>query len=260
MPPQLQSSGDMPTFTVTSATSPETLALIRALVSSGAIAPAASEAAAGTLPSQAHPDVQLLLDAIPAANDGDVITSEYHNSLADALRVIARMLGDPSLARSVTANRAPVFLPDADNRPWTHHQGFVDTALTAADAEGTAEVEAHGWMQVDLPNGSRIERMTASGLRRGDVGLANLRLVRVSSEDPDQDSTPLSLLRLKPLDGDFTEEPGEFANRNATPAAEEELRRVDTSRFKYLVTAEALAVPTDSVVQLNAIRVECSRR
>src|SRR5689334_14752604 len=89
-------------FTTSARTTDETHALIRTLVSAGVIAPITDAPTAGVpVPSA---DLQTFLNAIPIAEDGDVITQEYHNSLRAAIARIAAYLGDTAIAPLVTVS------------------------------------------------------------------------------------------------------------------------------------------------------------
>jgi hypothetical protein len=258
--PEFKLSGEMPTFTITSSTSPQTLALLRALLSSGAITTALTETPSGVLPSEAHPDVQALLNAIPIAHEGDVITAEYHNSVVDLLRVVARLLGDPALARFVTVNVPPAFLPYLNRRPWKLGAGQAARPdPTEQEVEdGIETITAAGWTPAQLPHGSQIQRMTVTGTRAGVIQAGCvIRLQRVASET----GQTLSLAEV-----DITEEDGDF-QKSATVSAEDltpsELtarRRVDTDRFSYVVLADLEEAELDAEATIKSIRVECARR
>src|SRR3954465_11690416 len=56
-------------------------------------------------------NLQALLAAIPIAQDGQVITAEYHNSLRSALIALASELGLGLSSPTTTFSFAPAFLP-----------------------------------------------------------------------------------------------------------------------------------------------------
>ncbi len=79
--------------------------------------------------------LQVLLAAIPRAEDGHIITAEYHNALRSALLAIADQfnigLADLSFARTF----APAFLPIETFANWTLRSGIAYLSLEDADAE-----------------------------------------------------------------------------------------------------------------------------
>jgi hypothetical protein len=79
--------------------------------------------------------LQVLLASIPRAEDGHIITAEYHNALRSALLAIADQfnigLADLSFARTF----APAFLPIETIPYWTLRSGIAYLSLEDADAE-----------------------------------------------------------------------------------------------------------------------------
>src|SRR5919204_165779 len=89
--------------------SPDIIALLRLLGAAGGGTTAGS--ASGT--TETSPQLQAFLQAIPFANDGDVITPDHHNSLRAAIAALAQGLDETRLARVVTLSFSPVLQPIA---------------------------------------------------------------------------------------------------------------------------------------------------
>jgi hypothetical protein len=203
--------------------------------------------------------LQILLAAIPIANDGDVITSEYHNTLRSALLALAQAVG-AGLASTATATTiAPVFvLPKLPNDT---HVGW-DVSATGAKQPATNPNNSpvFGWMPIQLPNGEALQGMTVYGNKRSAVTDLTITLSRYSLKDTNQTPTPLITVSAK--DGS-----GAIAASNVvtlplvTSAVSllDDLKLIDNNTYKYLITA-SLTLPTggDSpVVELTAIQVTC---
>src|ERR671914_907403 len=92
---------------------PQVLALL------GLLQGTAGTAGTGTGADITSAQLQSFLDAIPFANDGDVITPDHHNTLRAACGRIAQSLDETQLARVVTASITPVlFSAGGAAPPW----------------------------------------------------------------------------------------------------------------------------------------------
>jgi hypothetical protein len=201
----------------------------------------------GTQPSTpTSVDLQLLLNAIPIAQDGNVITSEYHNALRAAVLTIANQLG-VSLSQTVTLSFAPSFLPSGVQPQWVLNNGFA-----SKPTGGTA----HGWFPLQLPDGARIQSMTAIGRRSGTVASFQVQLLRQPITDTD--TTTLITIPLNTAGDPFTVS-GNLQVAGAGPTALEEYRVVDNDNYKYLAFARLVGAAADAVVELHAIRVTFNR-
>jgi hypothetical protein len=184
----------------------------------------------------------VLLNAIPVAQDGDVITAQYHNSLRDALIVLAAQAGPVLTGQPETYTYAPHFLQNDAGPNWQQAGGL---------ATPDASKSANGFFVVQLPNGARIQNLTVTGRRTGNPAASfTVLLVRVNIND----ASPVTLISL-----DLRTAPDPFKVSQslnvpgAGPAALEEYRLVDTTAFTYLVTARVLGA-TD-IVQINSITI-----
>ena len=107
------------------------------------------------------PQLQAFIDAIPFANDGDVISPSITTRCARAGADRA-VLDDDQLARVVTQTYTPVLLArDGGPAPWRIGEGF---------AKGpTAGTAGEGWMPVALPGGAPVDALTVTGKRPTNV-------------------------------------------------------------------------------------------
>src|SRR5215203_224881 len=88
-----------------------------------------------TAPEQEKPDLeidtklQILISSIPRANPGDIIGSEYHNSLREAIRGIASRIGLSVSAASEfrILTFSPAFLPTVSKTPNAPNQNWEVT-------------------------------------------------------------------------------------------------------------------------------------
>jgi hypothetical protein len=193
-------------------------------------------------------DLQSLVNAIPIAEDGHVITSLHHNSLRAALLAIVTQLGGEPVSGTVTLTFLPSFLPSGSQPPWLLAEG-VATRSAGASA-------ARGWFPLQLPEGARLQNMTGIGRRTGTVASFQLQLQRQPIND-----TPTTVLISIPLQnaGDPFQVTGSVQVAGAGPAALEEYRLINNSAFKYLVMASLVGADTAAEAQIFAIRVAYSR-
>ena len=96
-----------------------------------------------------------LINAIPVAGRGDVISPESHNSLRDAIVAIVTELGGAVESRNVTLTFIPAFLatPDSDEKAWIVEIGYAKSPPSGA----TSGIV--GWLPLQLPAGSRIQQL-----------------------------------------------------------------------------------------------------
>jgi hypothetical protein len=117
--------------------------------------------------------LELLLSIIPIAQEGHVITSEYHNSLRAALLSLASVVGvnpgTPTGPQDVTVTLSPTFF-HAVFDPWQTGIGV------AGVPQGQATTQ--GWLPVELPDGALVKSMTVIGRRDGQVATFSVTLER----------------------------------------------------------------------------------
>lgn len=190
-------------------------------------------------------DVQGLINAIPDAQDGNVITSDYHNTIKAALQAIAGQLGTGSSGQTVTIALQPVFLPVPGSPAWGISLGF------AADAGPPL---SNGWIPLNLPDGAVIQKLVVLGAKTntGVKGFVSLLIFPIGSTG----STTLILVDLTPGGNPFTLT-GTPNVPGLNPTALRSAETVDNSQFKYALQAEVIS-PTGAAagsVTINALQV-----
>jgi hypothetical protein len=202
-------------------------------------------------PTASASDLQVMISAIPIAQDGHVITADFHNALRLALVAIANRMGIGPVAEEITITNAPRLHPVAGAAPWSAEYGLV--RKPASMPEGMTNVR--GWMEMELPDGARIKKMVAYASRSG-VGTLRVKLTRQQITDPaiardlivitigaDADPT-------KGTEGDVT-----LPGIGAGAATIEEFRIVNNREQKYLLEVEFDGPNSDSNGQVNAVQV-----
>jgi hypothetical protein len=217
-----------------------------ALASGGTSATAA--AGAGTTPQ-----LQAFLDAIPVANDGDVITPDHHNTLRTAIAQVARALDETQFARVVTQSYTPALLPVAGGGPaWRTAEGYA-----VGPASGN---QAEGWLPLELANGTSIDALTLRGKRPGAVSIwvAALRRAELAGGSPIDVCTKEIQATTTSADGSFTVTIApETAGLTATQAAERRL--VDTTRYRYWFYTQFAGAAQASALEIRLVQVTTTR-
>jgi hypothetical protein len=178
-------------------------------------------------------DLQILIASIPIAQDGQVISAEYHNALRVALIAMANRLGLGTISEEITVTNAPQLLAMTGGAAWQHDLGVVRKPTAGTGDTGNLR----GWMEFDLPDGARIKRMQVHASTDSANGTMRVRLRRQSissSAGDDLISIPVEdddLATLK--QGDVT-----LPDSTLGAAAIEETRFVDNRTHKYLFIAE----------------------
>lgn len=191
-------------------------------------------------------DLQSLINAIPSAEDGHVITPDYHNTLRAAVMALASQSGGGTTNLNVTMTYAPVFLPVTD--------GGVQApqwVLALGMATRPVDNSAKGWFPIQLPDGARIRTLTVTGNRSGNVLACSIRLMRFTVLDAT--TVPLITVSLKDLNGEFVRS-GEFS---ATIPPDFQI--VDTGHYQYLISAELVRADPAAVVELYSFQVACGK-
>jgi hypothetical protein len=208
---------------------------------------------AGTGAEITSAQLQSFLDAIPFANDGDVITPDHHNTLRAACGRIAQSLDETQLARVVTASITPVLLSAGGaDPPWRTVVGFA--------AGPTGSNKAEGWMPVELPQGTNVDVLTVRGKRPGAVTIWSAALRRVELAGTAQTDVCAGEIQAATASGD-----GSFAatvpvkadGLSATQAAE--LRRVDNTRYRYFFHTKVSGAAQADALEVRLVQVTCTR-
>jgi hypothetical protein len=198
-----------------------------------------------------------LINAIPVAERGDVISPESHNSLRDAIVAIVTELGGAVASRNVTLTFAPTFLkvPKSETSPG----GFLPEWQINIGWAQCFQNQAFGWLPLQLPDGSRIQQLHVDwgGSGSGKQFVMNVKLQRQYTDTRTTDD--LATLSVGPVETLplFMESKAPFTN----PApGREPADIVNNKVFKYFVQAE-LPLHTNGalpvVVNIFAIRVDC---
>jgi hypothetical protein len=213
--------------------------------------------------------IQLLLNAIPIAHEGHIITSEYHNSLRDALLAIAKRLGLTIKPVSDTQllTFAPNFLPEPDETI-TRWFIFFDKAIIHPRVNEMQSAVVRGAMTVQLPDDAVIEKLTVRGMHL----ISREKLppksfsIRLFRRKFDADRTKVELLiahNLEKETGTFTKENDiKTTLDDSFDAATLEKRILDLSRvnnqkYQYFVMAEWEGGKETMKFEINSLQILC---
>jgi len=184
--------------------------------------------------------------------DRAVITADFHNALRLALVAIANRMGIGPVTQEITVSNAPRLFAVAGMAPWDHEYGIVKRPTNVQPESATL---IGGWMELELPDGARIKKMSVFGtVTGGGDGALTVKLKRQRIVNP---SSPVDLIAIKVpdgndatkgLDGDVT-----GGDTGIGPNGIEELRIVNNREQKYLLAVELKVAATAG--QLNAIQV-----
>jgi hypothetical protein len=178
-----------------------------------------------------------LLGDIPIANNGDVITADYHNSLREALFALAAFLGQGSVAETQVVTYAPALIPfDIDHG----HSGAWTLQPTGAVVSAGL---LGGWLPVDLPDGVQLQKFILVNSRHGDLEDLNATLNCVPLETPTSAPTVLALVDVHGGTGAVRTDPAPINPGGSTdPAVIATLGRVDNSSYRYFIEVKTKAL------------------
>jgi hypothetical protein len=198
-------------------------------------------------------DLQVMISAIPTAQDGQVITADFHNALRLALVAIANQLGIGPVSDEITVTNAPRLSPMAGAVAWDHDVGLVRKPQVVPAGN------VRGWMEVELPHGARIKKMVVFGTTSG-TGTLKIRLRRQQVTDPTV-FADLIVIEIpdgfdvtKGAEGDVT-----LPGTGASSVAIESFRLVDNRQQKYLLTAELDGVDANTTAQFHCMQIVCGQ-
>ena len=241
-----------------------------------------------TIPATPQPPVlevdtklQLLLSAIPLAHPGNIITSEYHNALRDAVRALASRIGlsvNPT-AEFKILSFAPDFLP-LPNPPGTSPTGTVpankwDVTLNRAavpTANFDIKLPVSGGVVVQLPDNASIMQIIIRGERlereKPNPKSFNVRLNRQKfGKEKTPPTTLINLDLAEVKDGYFEEKQTVKLNSDEldsdTTTAQAKLadrRSVNNETHLYYVRADWEAGGTDAAAksEIHSIQIYCT--
>jgi hypothetical protein len=181
-------------------------------------------------------DLQTLVNAIPDAQDGNVITSNYHNTVKTVLQaVVSQLEGAAPSPRTVTLTVQPNFVP-------------IGTAWTVTLGVARSVAGSNGFIPLNLPNGAVITQMVAIGGQTSPAssGFASLLVLPLGGTA----DTTLILIDLSAGGNPFTLT-GSPNVPGLTASALKDMETVQNSQFKYAIQAEVLGAG----VTINAFQV-----
>ena len=171
-------------------------------------------------------DLQTLVDEIPDAEDGNIITSNYHNTVKTALQAVASQLGAAAPGgRTVAQTIQPNFATIGPT-------GWTVTLGSATSAAGS-----NGFIPLNLPEGATIQQMVAIGGQSAPVspGFASLLVLPLGGTA----GTTLILIDLRAGGNPFTLT-GSPNVPGLTASALKDMTTVQNSQFKYAIQCQAL--------------------
>jgi hypothetical protein len=211
-------------------------------------------------PTETASDLETMISDIPLARSGDVITADFHNALRLALAAIADQLGIGPVEEQITVTNAPRLVPGSGGvqaMTWEHDYGLV--RRTPAPIPSLPVVNVRGWMELDLPEGTRIRKMLVFGTTSG-PGTLKVKLKRQLVTQPAV-ATDLIVIEIpdgadvsKGIEGDVT-----VPGTGASAVAIEEYRIVNNREQKYLLAAELDAISESTIALFHSVQIVCGR-
>jgi len=196
-------------------------------------------------------DIQTLVNDIPDAQDGSVITSDYHNTIKTALEAIAGQLGAGSGGQTETLTLFPNFQPV---QPVSAHVPWTITMGAAADAGGNL---TDGWLPVHLPDGAMIQQLVVVGVKTAATtsvqfgAFVSLLIMAVGATDA---TTLVSVNLTNQLGSPFTAT-GTPSVPGTAPNSLKDLQTVKNSQNKYVIHGLVSPSPAAGTLTIEAIQV-----
>src|SRR5690242_10269796 len=115
-------------------------------------------------------DLATLLNRIPIAEDGIIIGRHFHNSTRDFLQALVGQVGAGPGTQGGTFSFAPIFVytEGALGTNWKQPLGFASKPDPPAGVNPPVS-SADGWLALQLPDGTRIQRLVVIGQITGTV-------------------------------------------------------------------------------------------
>jgi hypothetical protein len=181
--------------------------------------------------------LQILISSIPIAHPGNIITSEYHNALRDAVRALASRIGlsvNPT-AEFTILTFAPNFLPVKSTNPDAPKLGWTVTLERAGVPEiGNEDLKktVSGGFVVQLPDGATIHQMIVRGERTPTAPKPKKFTVSLNRKRLGKDEQPLELINIDLRDI----KDGEFELKESVKLTDKELRTMDADETATGIT------------------------
>ncbi|MGD1095372.1 MAG: hypothetical protein ABSB35_25680 [Bryobacteraceae bacterium] len=189
-------------------------------------------------------DIQTLVNNIPDAQDGNVITSDYHNTIKTALQAIAGTLAGTSSGQTVTVNVPVNFLPVAGSTPWSVKVGFAEDPSNSCD----------GWAPLTLPDGAVLRQLVAIGVKTSPATIGSVNLIAVPINGPTTNLNNVFLATIN-LAGVAIMNPFTISVPAQVTSALAGSLTVQNAQFKYVVEANVALSPAPASITLYAIQV-----
>ena len=198
--------------------------------------------------------LQTLINAIPTAQDGNVIASTYHNTLRAAVVELATQLeslagGGINEVATFTPMLFPVYDSGVKMAEWLPAVGLITRPQPGADADG--------WMSFRLPDGARITQLAVIGRKTGSHPVSlRVWMYRNSVAAP----SPIQMIsiNLKTITGEPFQVNGDVSIAGATPSVIEDYRKIDNSLYQYFIEAKLVGAYSDTEVDFFAFQVSYS--
>lgn len=191
-------------------------------------------------------DIQTLVGLIPDAQDGDVISADYHNTIKTALEAIATALGGAAGSQTITQTLQPNFVAKAGTPgAWS---------VTLGQAADPGPPSCDGFISLDLPDGAVIQQMVAIGAKTNanSIGFVNLLVLPIGGTQ----ATTLVQIDMSKAGNPFNLT-GTPSITSLTASALLSMQTVQNSTFKYAIEAQVFS-PTGTpaaTITLNALQV-----
>jgi hypothetical protein len=222
--------------------------------------------------------LQILVSSIPIAQPGNIITSEYHNKLRDAVHGLASRIGlsvNPT-AEFKILTFAPNFLPVKTKESEPSNLSWNVTLERAAipnltEAEEMRKTVAGGFV-VQLPDGATISEMIVRGERAAAVPKPKKFTVFLNRKQLGKDEDPLQLIKFDLRDI----KEGAFEESGSVKLTDQDLKRLDedeaatgttvgrrktvnNEKWMYYVTAEFQAGDNTAAdkIEIHSIQILC---
>ncbi|CAN5806276.1 hypothetical protein BH20ACI4_BH20ACI4_12090 [soil metagenome] len=238
-----------------------------------------------TIPQPAAPQtgseidirIQMIINAIPIADPGNIITSEYHNALREAVRALAGRIGmsvNP-VAEFKILSFAPNFLPvqaiavGATAAPSNKWDVLLNRAAIPAGVN--VQLPVTGGFVVQLPDNADIVQLVVRGERldkdKPKPKEFRVKLNRVRFGKDKFDPVTLINIDLQTLDDGYFEKDQvvKLSSQElntitvSTQAIIAERKRVNNENYLYYVTAEWLGGANDAAKsEIHSIQIYCT--
>ena len=186
-------------------------------------------------------ELQILLNSLPVAQEGTIITSAFFNSLRTAILALAAQIGGGAISPTQLINFLPAFTVTQQSPAW-----MLDDGIASAPAKAGGG-SASGWLPLQLPDNLTIQAMTVLGDKSGTITSFVVELFKRSLDGSD-------------AQGVITTSLAKAADQfNVTTQASGTPPVVDNRSTGYFVSADVTYTGDASQARIFAIQVICSR-